>query len=216
MRGTRKGAKMRNVYIVRHTEAEHHIKKLGGGWYDTSLTEKGQTQAENIAGNLYKEVKVSDVLIYASDLKRCVETAEIISKVFSGKVTLNKDLREMNFGEGNGKPAEWFDSHITPPPADGNRLDHRNFKGAESRREVGQRAINFIFRLCKKPFENAILITHGGISTFLIMAWLQVPVENMDYAFFQTSSGGVDLLREDDFWKSRFLVYFNRLDFLNG
>ncbi len=207
---------MRNVYIIRHTEAEHHIKKLGGGWYDTSLTEKGRAQAQKIAESLFKEIKTKGVPIYSSDLKRCAETAEIVSKVFNSKVMLEKGLREMNFGEGNGKPVTWFDANITPPPADDKRLDHRNFKSAESRREVGQRATDFIDRLIKKSFENAILVTHGGISTFLILAWLKVPVENMDYAFFQTSSGGVDHLMIDDFWKSRYLVYFNRLDFLNG
>jgi probable phosphoglycerate mutase len=207
---------MRNVYIVRHTESEHHVKKLGGGWHDTFLTEKGRQQAKNIAENLFNEVKVSGIPIYSSDLKRCAETAAIISEIFNSQVTLDKNLREMNFGDGNGKPVAWFDKHITPPPADGNRLEHRNFKNAESRREAGVRATDFIYHLMEEPFKDAIVVTHGGFSTFLILAWLKVPVENMDYAFFGTRSGGVDYLYEDDFWHSRYLGYFNKLDFLNG
>lgn len=120
----------------------------------------------------------------------------------------------MNFGEVNRKSLAWLKSNIILPPADGNILDHRNFKNAESRREIGQRATEFINLLLKKPVENVLVITHGSISTFLIMAWLKVPVENMDYADFSTNSGGVDLLTEDDVWKSRNLAYFNRLDFL--
>jgi probable phosphoglycerate mutase len=207
---------MRNIYIVRHTESLHHVQKLGGGWYDTSLTEKGRAQAQNIAENLYKEIKLAGIPIYSSDLKRCAETADIISKVFKSKVTLDKNLREMNFGEGGGKPREWYDANTIPMPVRGNRLDHRIFKNAETRREVGQRATNFINQLLKIPDENLIIVTHGFMSTHLILSWLKIPVGNMNYAQFKTNSGGVDLLNEDDFWKNRHVIYFNRLDFLNG
>ncbi len=207
---------MRNVYIVRHTESVHHIEGLGGGWYDTSLTENGKIQAQKLAASLFKEINIPGIPIYSSDLKRCSEMADIFSRVFTSKVTLNRNLREKNFGEGGGKPIEWLESNIIPLPSDGNTLDHRNFKNAESRREVGKRATEFIDLLLKKPEENIIVVTHGGISTFLIMAWLKVPVENMGYANFSANSGGVDLLSEDDFRKSRNMVYFNRLDFLNG
>ena len=37
---------MRNVYVVTHAESIHYIEKNVGGWYDTSLTERGKAQAE--------------------------------------------------------------------------------------------------------------------------------------------------------------------------
>lgn len=207
---------MRNIYIIRHTESEHHVKGLGGGWYDTSLTKRGKAQAEKIAKSLFSEIKLHGVPIYSSDLKRCSETSIIVSKTFKSKVTLDKNLREMNFGECTGKSKEWRDANIIPVPDDGNRLDHRLFKGAESRREVGKRAVKFINQLLKKPEENVIVITHGFFSTFLIMAWLKTPVTNMDYCRFYLNSGGIDLLSEDDLSKNRNVIYLNRLDFLNG
>lgn len=207
---------MRNIYIVRHTESVHHVQGRLGGWYDTSLTEKGKMQATKIATSLYNQIKLQNIPLYSSDLKRCSEMADIFSKVFKSEVTLDSNLREINFGDGGGKPREWHDSNIIPPPADGNRLDHCPFKNAESRREVGKRARNFINQLLKKPEENIIVITHGFFSTFLIMAWLKVPVKNMDYCNFRVNPGGVDLLNEDNFWRSRNVVYFNRLDFLTG
>ena len=105
---------MRNVYIVRHTESVHHVKDLDGGWYATHLTEKGKIQAKNIATSLFKEIKLLGIPIYSSDLKRCVETAEIFSQAFKSKVTLNKNLREKNFGEGDGKSITWLKSNIIP------------------------------------------------------------------------------------------------------
>ena len=205
---------MRNIYIVRHTESVHHVQGLGGGWYDTSLTKKGKMQAEKIAVSLINEIKLKGIPIYSSDLKRCSEMADIFSRIFKSTVILDKNLREINFGDGGGKSREWYDANIVPLPADGKRLDYRPFKNAESRREVGKRAIKFVNQLMKKPDENIIIITHGHISTFLIMAWLKVPVKNMDYCNFKTNPGGLDLLNEDDFWKRRNVVYFNRLDFL--
>lgn len=207
---------MRNIYIIRHTEALHHVQKLGGGWYDTPLTEKGVAQAERIAGNLMAEIKSTNIPIYSSDLQRCSTMAEIFSKVFSGPVFLDKDLRELNFGEGGGKPRVWYDAHTRRPPEDETRLDHRIFEGAETKREAGTRAIRFMEKLIQIPDQTAIILTHGFFTNYLIMAWMKIPVEHMGYTDFRGSSGGVALLSEDDFWHNREVTYTNRMDFLNG
>jgi probable phosphoglycerate mutase len=207
---------MRNIYVVTHTESIHHVQGLGGGWYDTSLTEKGKAQAVKIAAGLYNEIKLSGIPIYSSDLKRAAETAQEFSKVFNSAVIIDKNLREKNIGDAGGKSQEWWDKHIVPQPKDGNRLDHRNFNGAESRRECGQRAYVFINRLLKIPDNNVIVITHGFIRTFLIMAWLKVPVENMDYVDFKANPGSITLLNEDDKFINQNIIYLNRMDFLTG
>jgi 2,3-bisphosphoglycerate-dependent phosphoglycerate mutase len=207
------GGEMRNIYVVRHTEAEHHVKNLAGGWYDTSLTEKGKEQAEKIAENLFKEVKITSIPIYSSDLKRCAEMADIISKKFKSKIILDRNLREKSSGEGDGKPKQWYDAHIIHPQDD-NHLDYRTFKGAESRREVGIRAHTFLNGLLQKNEENTIIVTHGFFTTFLILAWMKIPAEHMDYGELRGHSGGVALLNEDDFWKNRNVIYTNRMDFL--
>jgi 2,3-bisphosphoglycerate-dependent phosphoglycerate mutase len=218
MRGTGEGFGeiMRNIYLVTHTESVHHVQGLGGGWYDTPLTEKGKAQAVKLAKNLHTEIKLTGIPIYSSDLKRCAETAGEFSKVFTSTVILDKNLREMNFGDYEGKTKEWHDKHIVPPPKDGNRLDHRLFNNAESRRECGQRAYAFINHLLDTKDKNVIVITHGHFRTFLILAWLKVPVENMDYGQFPCNSGSVTLLNEDDVFYRRNLVYTNRMDFLTG
>jgi probable phosphoglycerate mutase len=207
---------MRNVYIVTHTESIHHVKHLGGGWYDTPLTEKGKAQAAKIAKNLHAEINILGIPIYSSDLKRAKETADEFSKVFGSTIIIDKNLREMNFGECGGKAKEWQTEHIIPRPEDGNRLDHRIYNGAETRRECGQRAYAFINRLIGAADNNVIVITHGFMRTFLILAWLKVPVENMDYGQFPANSGSVTHLNEDDIYTNRNIIYLNRMDFLTG
>jgi probable phosphoglycerate mutase len=205
---------MKNTYVVTHTESIHHIQGLVGGWYDTSLTENGRCQAKKIATALYNEIGKQNIPIYSSDLKRFVETASIFAEVFTSAVVLNRDLREMNFGDAEGKTREWRDKNIAPKPTDGNRLDHRVFSNSESRRDIGTRINNSLNRIISKQDDNVIIITHGFALTYIIMAWLKVPVENMDYCSFQARPGGVTLLNEDDIFENRRVMYINR-NYLN-
>jgi 2,3-bisphosphoglycerate-dependent phosphoglycerate mutase len=205
---------MRNIYIVRHTESVHHVQKLGGGWYDTSLTEKGKTQAAKIAINLFDKLRIPGIPIYSSDLKRCSEMAAIFSKTFNSPIILDKNLREMKIGDAGGKSEEWQKANIIPQPAEGNRLDHHVFNDAETRREVGERAYAFWDRALKQPEINIIVVTHGFMATFLILAWMKIPVDNMDYAQFPGGSGGVTLWNEDDFWHNRNVIYTNKMNYL--
>jgi probable phosphoglycerate mutase len=201
---------MKNIYIVRHTESIHHVKGLAGGWFDTSLTDTGKEQARKIAAALLDEVQKPGTPIYSSDLKRCSEMADIIAAVFGSTVTLDRDLREMSGGDCEGKPEDWVRQNVRVLTT-GNRIDHRAFNNAESRGDVGRRMYAFLDRVLKKPDEDIFLITHGFAMGFLIMAWLKVPVENMDYGdFSKTRPGSVTLLYEDDLWKNRYVVYVGR------
>jgi probable phosphoglycerate mutase len=205
---------MKNIYVVIHTESIHHIQGLVGGWYDTSLTENGRGQARKIATALYDEIGKRNIPIYSSDLKRCAETASIFSEVFNSTVILDRNLREMNFGDAGGKTQEWFDKNIVPRSTEGNRLDHRIFNNSESRRDIGTRIQNSLNKIVSKQDNNVIIITHGLALTYVIMAWLKVPVENMDYCRFQARPGGVTLLHEDDFFENRFVMFINKQDYL--
>ncbi len=201
---------MKSIYVVTHTESIHHVQGLGGGWYDTSLTENGRAQAEKIAAALYKEIGIQNIPIYSSDLKRCAEMADIFSKTFNSKVILDRSLKEMSFGDAEGKTKEWRSKNIIPKPGNGNSLDHHIFDNAESRRDVGTRIQNVLSQIVNEPYENVIIITHGHALTFVIMAWLRVPIENMGHCHFAANPGGVTLLREDEFWGERNVIYLNR------
>jgi probable phosphoglycerate mutase len=207
---------MKNVYVVTHTESIHHVQGLYGGWYDTSLTENGRNQARKIAAALYSEIGEQNIPIYSSDLKRCAETADAFAEVFSSTVILDRNLREMSFGDAEGKNQEWLKKNITPRPADGNRLDHKIVRNSESRREVGTRIQSAVNRIVCRPEKNIIIVTHGYALTFVIMAWLRIPVENMDYCRFNARPGGVTLLYEDDLFENRFVMYINKQDYLQN
>ena len=201
---------MQNIYVVTHAQSLHHIQDLGGGWYDTSLTEKGIEQAGKLAEFLYGEIGVPEIPVYSSDLKRAFETAEIIARPFSSSVIQDERLREMSFGDSEGKPREWRKEHIIPLPEDGDRLNHRIYKNAETRMEVGTRIRKYLDEIIAKNNENIIIVSHGNALTFIIMAWLKVPVEYMDHCNFQAAPARVTYLQEDDLYRNRNVVYICR------
>jgi len=205
---------MKNIYVVTHTESIHHVQRIVGGWYDTSLTENGRVQARKIANALYNEIGIQNISIFSSDLKRCAETADIFAEVFNTTVILDRNLREASWGDAEGKTEEWWNQNVIHRSIDSNQLDHQMFSNSESRRDVGIRIQSSLNQIISKSENYSIIITHGFALTFVIMAWLKVPVEHMDYCHFQPRSGGVTLLQEDDFVVGRTVTFVNNLDYL--
>ena len=204
---------MKRVYVVTHTESLHHIQGLGGGWFDTSLTATGKEHARNIAKRLYEELKAADIPIYCSDLKRTSEVAFILEEVFHSPVIKDRRLREMCYGDAEGKDKSWQSANIIFP-TDSNRMDHRVYKNSESRREMASRIIDFLNDLEHNMFENSIIVTHGFALTFVILGWLKIPIENMGYANFRGNPGGVTLLVENDTFRNREVAFLNNTVFM--
>lgn len=198
---------MRNVYIVTHAQSLHHIEERVGGWYDTSLTDLGREQAEKTGQFLKSAIDSNDVQLFSSDLKRAAETAEIIGKHLEKPVTLDSRLREMSAGDAEGRPQSWFRDRIKPQPANGNRLDHRIYAGAESRREVAERVIAALTDVLEEGAPDTVIVSHGFASTFLIMAWMKIPAEHMGYCDLPAKTGSITKLHEGDLFGNRSVTY---------
>jgi len=206
---------LKDLFVITHTESVHHVEKLGGGWYDTPLTERGKNDASRIATRLFDRLGTREIPILSSDLQRCTDMAAIFQKVFASPYQVDQRLREMSCGSAEGQAREWLDAHLNPVPDDENRLDHQVFEGAESRREVGMRVTRFLEDLCKTDHEQVLVITHGFALTFLIAAWLRVPVDNMDYCEFRATPGGVTHLSENKQFGNRVLVRLNDTSYVD-
>ena len=134
---------MKHILVVTHPEATHHVEGRVGGWHDSSLTTRGLAQAERIAERLHDTIsRDSQPEIYTSDLRRCLQTAEVIAARLQVPVQATRDLREISYGEAEGKPQVWLDErYVFPPPGENEqRLDHDfGITGAETRRDVAER-----------------------------------------------------------------------------
>ena len=149
-------------------------EKRVGGWYDTSLSDRGFEQAEKTGRYLKSVLDKKEIQLFSSDLKRAAKTAEIIGKHLHSPVILDSRLREMSYGDAEGKPQSWFQDQIQPQPIDSNRLDHRVYSGSESRFEVAERVSSSLNDILEQKVLNTVIVSHGFASTFLIMAWMKV------------------------------------------
>ena len=90
------------IYFVAHGATKDNEAKIASGWRDAELSELGIKQAKE-SGERFKDVKID--LICCSDLKRAADTVKI---AFGDKypIIADKRLRELNYGDFNGKPSE--------------------------------------------------------------------------------------------------------------
>lgn len=205
---------MRDIYVVTHTESQHHIDDLVGGWYDSSLTERGRQQAFAVADRL-ADLTDTTPRIVSSDLARARETAEPIAARFDTDFTSMPDLREMSQGSGEGKPQAWFDERFTAAPED-NRLDHRSYEDGETKREMMTRIYRAMDEILEDDAPVQMIVTHGFALTFVIAAWVKMPLETAGYINVHATSGGISHLHEDDFFRNRQIRSLNDTRHLDG
>jgi len=200
---------MRRIAVVIHTEAQHHVDQLVGGWYDSSLTDKGKGQARQVARALRSIFPELQVPIVSSDLLRARQTAEIIGEHLGTTVTLDSGFRELSYGVAEGRPKAWLDKRIVPTPAKGSRLDHRVCEGAESRRDLATRVYAAMNEILFSDQKDLIIVTHGFAATFVISCWIGLPIESADYVTFSISPASLSLLVEDDLFLNRGVIRLN-------
>lgn len=152
---------MAELYLIRHGKTCGNLLGRYIGTTDESLCEEGRALLQGLweQGVYPKEVEA----VYASPLRRCVETARLIWP--RQNPILNQKLRECDFGEfenlnykelnGNPRYQAWVDSGGTLP-----------FPGGESR-EAFQERCQEGFRevlddLRKNQIKKAALVVHGG------------------------------------------------------
>ena len=88
------------LYLARHGETVDNANQILQGRTQGMLNEKGQEQAENLAKSL-DGIQIDAVI--ASDLKRAVDTAEVIAKRRSLPLITTPLLRERDWGSFTGR-----------------------------------------------------------------------------------------------------------------
>lgn len=209
---------MRTLYVVTHPESTHHVDGLVGGWFDSSLTDRGRAQTTEIGRELrYRIPTDASATVFTSDLKRTVETAEAIASYLATAPQKRFGLREKSYGIAEGREQSWLDARFVPPPADGPRLDHdEGIEGAETKRTMGERVYAVMDEILSQPASHQVVVTHGFASNFVIASWLNIPLDAMERAAFAMSSGSITELVEDDFFHNRTLKSLGSVGHLGG
>ncbi len=208
---------LRNLYVVTHAQSRHHTEGLVGGWYDSELTELGLSQASCI-GERIRELVPDDAPaeLYSSNLMRARQTAEAIASHIRVPIQITADLREKSYGDAEGQPQAWLDERFVFAPRIGDRMDHRDgIPNAESKREFAGRIYRAMDRILASPCGRQIIVTHGFALTFVVAAWIKMPLDAAGYIAVKSASGGITHLVEDDVYYNRGIVSINETSHLH-
>ena len=156
------------IWFVRHGETEWNRTKRYQGHSDIPLNENGRRQAQETASLLAKETLSA---IYASDLKRAVETAEAIAQTHELRVQQKPELRELHFGLWEGLRYEqimekWADelSLMYEHPEKGCAPEGEGFSELAKRAWPALQAI----REAHQEEEAIAVVAHGGTIRVLL------------------------------------------------
>ena len=83
-----------HIYLVRHGQTDWNLQGLLQGHQDIQLNEAGRRQARELH-DFFKDIRLGAV--YASDLARARQTAEIIAAAHDQPVKTHQALRERYF-----------------------------------------------------------------------------------------------------------------------
>ena len=150
-------------WFLRHGETDWNAQGLSQGWTDVPLNAVGLLQARRAARTL-QGLDVATIM--ASPLSRARVTAEIAAEALRLPVTFDDDLREVSFGEQEGKPmGDWYDDWIagTYTPA-----------GAETFAGLYERAVAAVNRATALP-GPVLIVAHGALMRALRLAFGHEP-----------------------------------------
>lgn len=158
------------LLLVRHAETEDNVADRLSGWTDGDLSERGEQQILLLADHFHR-AHPDAAALYASPLRRARRTAEAIGRLTGHQPIFDEDLREMYFGELDGRPFEELRAayaHLLAADEDVAREDFV-WPGGESRTGFLARVRRAIDRIAAAHRgETVAIVTHGGvIATFL-------------------------------------------------
>ncbi|MFH0847416.1 MAG: histidine phosphatase family protein [Chloroflexota bacterium] len=186
------------ILLIRHGETESNAQDIQGyfmGWANEGLNANGFAQAESLA---LKLAKVQLSAIYCSSSRRAMSTAELIGKYHGLKPVPTPELREINYGEWEGrKRSEIRDKYpeiyrrLRSDPID------VAIPGGESFKQVAERVISIFNSIAAEGDGKTVaLVSHGNPIKILIVHALSMPY-NM-WGIFDIGNASISTLQVTD------------------
>jgi broad specificity phosphatase PhoE len=141
---------MTTLLLARHGETDWNREGRWQGWADPPLNELGRMQAAELAEQLRA---VPFDAVYASDLRRARETAEVVAAPHRVPVVTDPRLREIDVGSWSGLTRAEIEE----------RFPGRERPDGETREEHAARVLAAVEEIARDNAGRRILIvTHGG------------------------------------------------------
>ena len=192
---------MNNLILVRHGQSLWNKERKFTGFVDIELTEEGKLEAEN-AGKLIKKLNIEFDAFFTSDLKRAMNSLNIILKILDKtNVEINKayELRERNYGGLTGLNKDdvirkygkkqvqiWRRSFSTRPPPMDEQHPYKNKIGSDILSESLEDTVNRVIPYYEKKIKplissgkNILIVFHGNSCRALLMKILNISKEKI-------------------------------------
>ncbi len=168
---------MLRLLLARHGETEWNAQRRFQGHSDIPLSPTGRLQAEALAETLRS--RTIDA-VYASDLCRALETAEIALKGRGLVINQVPALRELSFGSWEGLT---YDEILQTYPAESQAWQTNRHQTAppdgESLAQLNTRLHAVLVQFMEKHVDQTVLVVaHGGPLQVLIATALGLPPES--------------------------------------
>lgn len=156
------------IYFLRHGETNYNVEKRIMGTLDIPLNQKGVSQALLFKNELIKN-SISFDKVYTSNLKRAINTAELLNL----NLTINKldEFNERNYGIYQGIKVSEFKEKF-PELNDLSNEDklYLRYEKGESIFNLKSRALNGIDKIVSESSlnDNILVVSHGGTITALL------------------------------------------------
>jgi len=125
---------------------------IATGWIPGLLSERGRAAAQAL-GERRRDDGIE--VVFTSDLRRAVETAEVAFAGSGLPVRRDPRLRECNYGELNGRPVAEIDAQRL-------RRVETPFPGGESYHDVVERTRSFLADLARDEPSRVLVIAHSA------------------------------------------------------
>lgn len=160
---------LKGILLARHGQTDDNLEPIRvQGFTDTPLNDTGRRQSSELAERLAEQEIGS---IWASDLSRARETAEIVGRRLGLRPELDERLREANRGRWEG--SRFIDVERDEPELYRAWLsagaDFR-FPGGESLLDQQRRVANTLDHIHRRAALPALVVCHGGTIRVMLCA----------------------------------------------
>lgn len=139
------------VILARHGETDWNRDGIWQGHGDPPLNELGRRQSAALAERL---AGLQIEALYSSDLRRALETAEIVAGAKGLVAVPDPQLREMDVGSWTGLTRAQVEA----------RFPGMAYHDGESREAFDSRVVTAVYRLATSHDGGCIVaVTHGGV-----------------------------------------------------
>lgn len=179
------------LYCIRHGETTFNAEgRLQGHSQTPALSPLGRRQSEAVAGALADK---SIEAVYASPLRRAMETAGVIAQAIGLEICTDPRLMEIDIGVFQDQLRSDLEKHQAEALARWLSGDPDYvIPGGESRRQLAQRGCEALEAIRRTGHQRVAVVAHGGVLVSSIKSLLGIPLRDPPLALENCSITTLD------------------------